>query len=234
MSGDATVFPVERLDLRFVQKPWAFAETKRAAIDAHFAELQRAKPAIWNGRVLLMHRQVVSEGTLRGEYLETDFASFTAWRHWGWPAAGVRNCFAAAALASADGAILLGRMAAHTANTGQVYFPCGTPDRSDVAGDRVDLERSVARELKEETGLDLAALTVDPGWTAVVVPGEIAMVKTLRSAETAQALRARIVDFLGRETQPELDEIVIVRGMDDVTPAMPLFVTAFLERFFAA
>ena len=161
------IFPIDRLALSFAPKPWPFAEARRAEIDAYFAELQRQKPAIWNGRVLLLHRQVMSEGVFRGDYLETDYASFAAWRHWGMPKAGVHDCFGAAAVISADGAVLLGVMGAQTANAGWIYFPAGTPDPSDIVGGTVDLERSVARELKEETGLDVSEFAPDPGWTTV-------------------------------------------------------------------
>ena len=180
---EPTVFHVDRLELAFAPKPWAFADERRAEIDAYFAELQREKPAIWNGRVLLLHSQVVSEGVFRGQYLETDYASFAAWRHWGRPRAGVRDCFGAAAVLSADGAFMLGVMGAHTANAGSIYFPCGTPDLNDVAGDTVDLDHSVARELAEETGLAADALTAEPGWTSVVDGGLIAQIKVMRSAE---------------------------------------------------
>ena len=52
-------------------------------------------------------------------------------------------------------------MGAHTATAGQIYFAAGTPDPDDIAGDAVDLERGVMRELTEETGL--AAADVDAG-----------------------------------------------------------------------
>ena len=91
--------------------------------------------------------------SLSGAYLETDFASFIAWRDWGFPDKTMRNCFPMAALRSSDGAFLLGVMGAHTATAGQVYFPAGTPDPNDVVGERVDLEAGVMRELPEETGL---------------------------------------------------------------------------------
>src|SRR6185312_16939891 len=108
-----------------------------------------------NGRVLLMHRQVIERGVLRGDFLETDYASFIAWKHRGRPHAQVRDCFGAAAIVSSDGAFLLGVMGPHTFNAGKIYFPCGTPDPADIVGDKVDLELSVGRELKEETGLNI-------------------------------------------------------------------------------
>jgi 8-oxo-dGTP pyrophosphatase MutT (NUDIX family) len=231
---DPAMFPIDRLALSFVPKPWPFAEERRAEIDAYFAELQRQKPAIWNGRVLLLHRQVMSEGVFRGDYLETDFASFTAWRHWGMPKAGVHDCFGAAAVIAADGAVLLGVMGAHTANAGWIYFPAGTPDPSDIVGGTVDLDRSVARELKEETGLDVSEFASDPGWTTVLEGGLIVQIKTLRSPLAAEELRARMLAHLATEAEPELADIRIVRGRADFDPAMPRFVTVFLEAYFNA
>lgn len=228
------LFYVDRLALSFAPKPWPFADERRAEIDAHFAEMRRQRPALWNGRVLLLYRQVVTGGTFRGDYLETDFASFMTWCDLGRPLAGVRDCFGAAAVVSADGAVLLGEMGPHTANAGKIYFPCGTPDPSDVADGKVDLAWSVERELKEETGLDIAELAVEPGWTTVVDGPLIVQIRTVRSKEDAERLRARMLAHLASEAQPELSDIHIVRGPGDYTPAMLPFVTTFLDEFFAA
>jgi 8-oxo-dGTP pyrophosphatase MutT (NUDIX family) len=233
MNVSPSVYRVDRLELRFIPKPWAFAIERRGEIDDYFARLQREKPGIWNGRVLLMHSQVLTEGVFRGAYLETDYASFAAWCHWGRPAAAVHDCFGAAAIVTADGAFLLGVMGAHTFNAGQIYFPCGTPDPDDIVEGRVDLETSVRRELKEEAGLDIDEFSAEPGWTTVVDGALIMQVKVLRAREDADTLRARILDQLAREKQPELADIRIVRGPADFDPAMPRFVTAFLAQRFA-
>lgn len=227
--SDATVFHVDRLDLAFTPKPWAFADERRAEIDAHFAALQRRKPALWNGRILLLHHQIVRDGVFSGQFLETDYASFVSWRHWGHPRAGVRDCFGVAAILSADGAFMLGVMADHTSRGGEIYFPCGTPDLSDIVGGVVDFDASVARELAEETGLRVADFTPEPGWTTVVAGPMIAHLKILRSGEDAETLRTRIMAHIAAERQSELADICIVRGRNDFDPAMLPFVTAFLE-----
>ena len=98
MIETPSIFHIDGLELSFAPKAWAFSVERRAEIDAYFEALRREKPALWNGRVLLLHHQIVEHGVLRGEYLETDYASFAAWHHWGRPSAGVRDCFGAAAI----------------------------------------------------------------------------------------------------------------------------------------
>ncbi len=230
----ASVVHLDRLQLAVAPKPWAFAAERRAEIDAWFAARRRDNPALWNGRVLLLHEYAMADGVFRGSYLETDYASFAAWRHWGRPAeAAVYDCFGAAAILAADGAFLLGVMGAHTANAGRIYFPCGTPDPDDIVGKRTDLDLSARRELKEETGLEVAEFTPEPGWTTVFDGNLIANIKVLHSHDGAEALRARILAYLARERRPELSDIRIVRGAADFDPAMPRFVTTFLAQRFA-
>jgi hypothetical protein len=232
MNEAPSLFRVDRLDLSFSPKPWDFANERRAEIDAHFAALQREKPQIWNGRVLLLYHQLVSGGVFKGDFLETDYASFAAWGAWGRPKANVHDCFGAAAVVASDGAVLLGVMDGHTNNAGLIYFPCGTPDPDDIVDGKVDLDWSVRRELREETGLDAGALAAEAGWTTVVDGALIVQIKLLRANESAEALRARMLDHLAREAQPELAGIRIVRGPADFDPAMPRFVTTFLTYHF--
>src|SRR3954470_20801947 len=198
------IIPVARLDLRFEPAPWRFADERRNEIDTHFAKLRVERPEMWNGRVLLMHSGEIADGVLTGAYLDTDFASFIAWRDWGFPDKSVRNCFAMAALRSSDGAFLLGIMGNHTATAGQVYFAAGTPDRSDLAGETVDLERGVIRELTEETGLSPADVKPQDGWYATPFGQRLALMKIVQAHQTADALRERILAFIAGEREPEL------------------------------
>ncbi len=234
MNEVPVVRHIDGVDLRFAPKPWPFAIERRAEIDAFFADLVRQKPAMWNGRALVLHNYEVVDGVLRGECLETDYASFAAWSEWGWPAKDVRDCFGAAAMISADGAILLGVMAAHTFNAGHIYLPCGTPDPGDVRNGKVDIEFNVSRELKEETGLDISEFTPEPGWTMVTHGALVALIKVLRSKENAVVLRNRILQFNAAEKQPELADIRIVRSPADFDPKMREFVKTFMARRFAS
>jgi len=230
---EVELFAVDRLDLAFEPQPWDFALARRAEIVANFEGMQRENPALWNGRVLLMHRYDMRDGVLRGAYLETDYASFSAWIRCGRPEAGVHDCFGAAAIVFADGAVLLGEMGPHTFNAGKIYFPAGTPGPEDIVDGKVDLEFSLRRELTEETGLDAAEFAAEPGWTIVRDGTLIVAIKVLRAPLDAETLRARIVAWLARQRQPELVDIRVVRGRSDFDPKMPRFVRAFLAHRFA-
>lgn len=233
-SNAERVVHVDRLELTFEPQPWLFADANRRDIDVLFAEMQKKKPALFNGRVLLMHRCEIGGGVFSGGFMEADYASFTFWIASGRPEAGIYDCFGAAAVMSSDGAFLLGEMAAHTFNAGQVYFPCGTPDLSDLVGRRVDFDLSVRRELQEETGLDASELTDEPGWTLAIDGGLVCAIKTMRSPLPAEVLRARMLKYLARERQPELADIRIIRGPKDFSPTMRSFARIYLSHRFAA
>ena len=232
MSGVPQIHQIDRLDLHFAPKPWPFADERRAEIDAFFAEQMRLKPSMWNGRVLMLHRYEIAGGVFHGDYLETDYASFSAWGRWGRPEAGIHDGFGAAALLSADGAFLLGRMGEHTFNAGHIYFASGTPEPGDIVDGTVDMEYNVRRELKEETALDIDELVAESGWTTVIDGGLIGHLKVLRSKENAEVLRARILTEIRAEAEPELSDIVIVRSPADFDEAMPRFIRTFLAHHF--
>ena len=225
---------VTALDLALRPAPWPFAEQRRADIDAHFALKQGEKPQLFNGRVLLARHPVFSTDRFSADFFEIDFASFLAWRDWGFPDASVFNGFGMGALRCSDGAFVMGEMGRHTANAGRIYFPSGTPDLDDVRGDAVDIAGSVAREVEEETGLAPADYRAGAEWDCVVSGVAVAMIRVLDVDGSGDALRARIEANLARQHQPELAAIHLVRGRGDLTAAMPRFVTAFIERQFSA
>ncbi len=234
MIETPSIFHIDRLELSFAPKPWAFAVERRAEIDAYFEALRREKPALWNGRVLLLHHQLVEHGVLRGEYLETDYASFAAWRHWGRPPAECAIVSARRQSSRPMARFCSASWARIRSMPGRSIFPCGTPDPDDIVDGKVDLDLSVRRELKEETGLDVAEFErragLDHGrrWSADRADQGVAFEQ--RVPMSCAGAYSRISR---RERQPELADIRIVREATDFDPAMPRFVTAFLASRFA-
>jgi 8-oxo-dGTP pyrophosphatase MutT (NUDIX family) len=228
---EPVIHRVTTLDLKYEPWDWPFATRRRADIDAHFALKKREKPNIWNGQVLLARGPVWAAGRFSASYFATDFASFLAWRDWGFVDASVFNGFGMGALRCADGAFLMGEMGPHTSTAGRIYFPAGTPDLDDIVGDRVDIAGSVMRELEEETGLTPEDYEAAAHWDCVMAGSAIALIRILNVAMPAETLRTRIEANLARQKHPELSAIHLVRGTGDLTAAMPKFVTAFIENY---
>ena len=93
----------------------------------------------------------------------------------------------------------------------------------------LDLGGSAARELVEETGINVATLSAQPGWSLVRERNFIALIKSFTSAEKAHDLRARVMRYLASGAHPELSDIRIVRDRGDLTAQIPGFVVTFLE-----
>ena len=239
MSAPARLLEVGELDLVFEPARWAFAERQAASIAAHWARVSKAKPSLFNGRVLLLGRRTIvtrSDGVamLRGAFFATDYADYLAWEEFGFPGEPVDNCFSMAALRGADGAFLIGEMASHTFSAGQIYFPAGAPDPTDVFDGTVDLEASARRELFEETGVQAGETTMAPGWTLVFTPQRIACMKLMTLAVPAARAKARIDAFLARDPHAEFSRMHIVRSPRDIDEQrVPLFVAAYLRDAFA-
>jgi 8-oxo-dGTP pyrophosphatase MutT (NUDIX family) len=239
LSPPIRLVEVAELDFVLETAPWRFATTHAARIAAHWAELRKAKPATYNGRVLLMGRRELAqraEGNFRltGAFFETDYADYVAWRAFGHHGEGVDNCFSMAALRSADGAFLLGEMAPHTVNGGLIYFPAGTPDPGDVFDGKVDLDASVRRELLEETGLKADEAAIRSGWTVAFAPPRIACMKLMTLPVAADEAKSRIEAFLALDPHSEFSRMHVVRGPGDIDEKRtPAFVAAYLRSTFA-
>jgi 8-oxo-dGTP pyrophosphatase MutT (NUDIX family) len=219
---------------RIVAHDWAFPRENADAIAAHWQERVRRSPGMFDGTVLMSCGHAVADGVAQVDLFAVRYATFTAYRSFAVADPRVVNAFAAIVPWTADGAVLLGEMGAHTANAGQLYFPCGTPDPDDVRGDAVDLAGSAARELAEETGL-LLPEGAGTAWVLLEGEGQLAFLRPVRFPDTAAVLDARIAAHLRAEAEPELAGMHVVRGVDDVDPArMPSFVRAYLTDAFPA
>jgi 8-oxo-dGTP pyrophosphatase MutT (NUDIX family) len=224
---------VTTLDLSVRPWAWPFAVERRQDINAHFAARQAEKPQLWNGPVLLVRKPAFFGEVFSAEAFKTSFASFLAWRDWGYPDRGVFNGFGMGALRCSDGTFALGEMGPQNATAGRVYFPSGTPDPHDVRGGKLDIGGSVVREMEEETGLSPADYRADPHWDIVVIDQIIAMIRILDVAASGEALRWRIEANLAGQSEPELARIHLVRGPADFTSSMPRFIVAYLEKQFS-
>ena len=228
---------IDRLDCRFADHRWRFAEERAAEIERHWAERRRANPALYDGSVLLACRVERTTGddgvrALRMSLFKTRFSRFLAWRDFGWPDKTIYNCFSMPAVRARDGAYLIGEMAANHSAAGQRYFPSGTPDPSDiVAGGKIDLIGNLVRELAEETGLAAAQARMATGWTVIFDRQHIACIKRLDFDAPSHALLAKVKAFLASESAPELADAHMVSKLEALPdPRLPAFMVAYLSR----
>jgi 8-oxo-dGTP pyrophosphatase MutT (NUDIX family) len=239
LTAPIRIVEVAELDFGLDPTPWSFAEAHAADVAAYWAKLRLTKPAAFNGRVLLMRAHELAPGAkgslkLKGAFFETGYAEFLTWRAMGHPGERVENCFSMVALRSADGAFLLGEMAPHTVNSGQIYFPAGTPDPSDVFDGKVDLEASARRELQEETGLAPDEAAGSCGWTVVFALPRIACMKLMTLAVPADEAKAKIDAYLALDPREEFSRMHIVRDSRDIDEnRTPAFVAAYLRAALA-
>jgi 8-oxo-dGTP pyrophosphatase MutT (NUDIX family) len=226
---EAKVIPLDRLECTVAPWSWDFTRDRRAEIDAFFAEQQSANPTLWNGRLLLLNKVAVAAGVMRASFFETDYASLIAGIAWRAIGREVRASFGVSALVSSDQVFVTGLMADDTRNAGMICFPSGSLEPADVVDGRVDFDASVRRELEEETGLAADDLDWDSGWYGVDASQRFPLFKIARARETAAALRERILANLARQSQAEFTDIYLVRNIEDIHPAMPNWMVAFLE-----
>lgn len=227
------VVRLAHLEARLVAYDWAWARDNAERATENWRRRVAEQPALFDGPVLLACECAIVGETCRLSLFETTYSHLLAYRDGGSPDGHVANAFAAIVPWSADGAVLLGRMGAHTANAGQIYFPCGTPDRGDVRGEGVDFSGSAARELMEETGLNLPE-DASEDWVCLRGEGQLAFLRPVRFTDDAMTLIDRMENHAIREDQPELSGIVAVRRVDDIDTAMPGFVRAYLASVFDA
>jgi hypothetical protein len=231
LSSSPRTEAVEAIDIHVEQYDWPFARERARDIEAHWRELRAVKPNLFNGRVFLFRDIEIKDAQLTGVCFEVEYKAFLAQRDFGYPDKSAFNCFAQGALRAPDGAFLLGEMSAQTANAGRIYFPAGTPDPSDVSGGRVDLDRSVMRELSEETGLGLDDVAPETGWSVIFDRQMVACLKPLRVKLDRATALARIADHIAREEKPELARMHVAASRGDiVADRMPLFIQVYLNR----
>ena len=212
VSDRTDVFTIDSYDLVVTDEPWPWAVDNASAVKRFWKKALVDKPSMFNGHVLVMGQYTVADACLSGDIHKTDFASLQYFKDKGLPAdAGVRNVFGCAVVRSVEGHLLFGRMASHTAASGRVYPMAGTPDLEDVKDNRLDIEGSIRRELREETGLLAADGTRQPGYLLIENGGMCAICAILDFEETSRDLKSRMMGNIDMQDDPELDEIVVFR-----------------------
>ena len=240
MSTDSTAANSHRVehlkscDLSIGDGRWAFAEKHAEAIDIHWAKRHAENPAMFDGTLFVLGESRNDHGRFCGTLMRTSFKRLIYWKDHDYPDPSVRDVFGSALITSLEGHVVLGRQAAGNLNAGLAYLPGGFIDERDVLVDgRVDLEASVSRELREETGLSPAELQRMPGFLATHAGALTSIAVPYRSPLTSHELCRRIHAHIATEAEPELVEAVVVRGPADLQGlGMPISASVLLAHLF--
>lgn len=225
------VAQVTSLDLRHSDEAWAFATARRDDIRRHWDALAAAKPALWNGTVLLCAAAAIERGQFSARFFTTDYASFVASRDFDAADTSVFNCFGVPVAFSSDGALLVGVMGAWTLNAGKAYPPSGSLEPRDVQPDgTVDLAGSMQRELREETGLDLTE-AVAGEMIAVFDGPRIALARRFDFPFSFATMQERFAAHHAADSERELTSVEAVRSRSDIDSRMPVYAAEIIRHF---
>ena len=228
-----TIFPVAELDIRHIEQPHPFELEHAAEIEANWLREKQDKPALFDGRIMLLASLSYSGQILRGNCHMVRFATFMFWRRLRHLSG--EHAFAHAVIVSSDDALIAIRMGSHTVNAGRVYFAAGSFDEGDVRDGRIDMAFNMRREVLEETGLDLAEGRAEPLMHAYSLPsGTVVLFQHYRFAEDAETLAARIRAFVAADSDPEISEPIVIRRdtpmSADLMPHMPVLIDWHYRR----
>jgi 8-oxo-dGTP pyrophosphatase MutT (NUDIX family) len=199
-----------RAEVRLDSGPHPFAVENAAAIEANWQAERAANPALFDGEVMLLSSLSLEGDWLVGRCHAVRYAALLHWRRHRRP--GAEHAYAHAAIVSGDGALVAIRMAAHTANAGKVYFAAGSFERTDFRDGQADLEANMAREVGEETGLDLGAARAEDGYHLYSADGATVVFRRYRYEAPAAELAARIAAHAAAEAEPEIEGPVVLRS----------------------
>ncbi len=231
------VFEIAEADFRVEASAHPFERDNLGAAAAHWRTEHAANPALFDGRIMLFSSLRFDGRVLRGACHEVAYSTFLYWR--GVPeAAGAEHCFGHAIPVSSDGRLIAIKMGPRTAGAGKVYFAAGSFEPVDVVNGRLDIVGNMAREVGEETGLDLAAARQEARWHAWSRDGRTVIFKRFVLALTAEEIVAAIDAHVAAESDPEIVGAVVIRDAEDLPAALapqmpPLIAWHFANPEFA-
>ena len=226
-----TVYQIDRVDVRVLPGPLSYTEDNKPAIAANWEKAVAANSTLFDGEIYLAPEAHLDGHLFQASFRRTSFATLMYWRDdrvsekpW--------HVFGVGIMVSAEGDLIAARMSAHNAVAGRVYFPAGSIDDHDIVGDRADYDANMAREVFEETGMDLRAAKAEATTHLVTADGSIALFRRYHFDVSTAELLKRIEDNIAKQAEPELSEIIPVTRAGAMGEATPSYVRAFADWHF--
>ncbi len=213
---------------------WPFADAAEAEVAAHWARRSAESDKLFNGQIVLATGYDLRDRRFSAKFITTEFRKFLYWREHASPDTGVFDTFGTALIVSSEGDAILGRQRPGNINAGLAYPPGGFIDRRDLAASgEIDIDASIAREITEETGIDAAVLSREPGYLLTFTGQQISIAAVFRCPWTSSETQNRIRAHIATEADPELEEIVVVTETTDLDKlAMPHYARVLLGAYF--
>lgn len=228
---ERSVFALEGLEIAVVEGDMPFVTMERDIIRENWQKEIAAKPALFDGQMLLNRSVSVVDGKLLAQAHVVPFSAFMWWRK-RQPRAGGIHMFAYPVIESSDGALIAVRMAEHTAGAGQVYFAAGSFDNNDIIDGYCDVNGNMQREVMEETGLDLGDATAGDRFYATHHQGVVALFRVFSFAMAADEIAGRIERHILVAEEDEISEAVVIRSADPSAYSYNIMMLPVLDWYF--
>lgn len=225
------IFPVKEVRLRVLDGAHPFHLENREAAESNWRSEIAANPALFDGRMVFQYRLSLREEVVAGEGYVVPYSTYLWWRRQPTGEGGY-HVFCLPVIASADGAVIAVRMADHTANAGQVYCAAGSLDPSDIVDGHCDLAGNMAREVREETGLDLAQAETDGRFFASYARRRLTIVRLYRFDLAAAEILKRITAHMEVDEEKEIAGAVAIRSADPAAHPYNPAMLPVLDWFF--
>lgn len=207
------ILPLDEVWLVLDPAPHPFEAQNARAVEETWQAEHAANPALFDGRMALLSRLALRDGRLDGTFHMVRYATFLLWRRRR-PVREAGHLYLHPVLATSDDALVAIRMARHTVNPGQVYFPAGSFEEDDFAGGRADPAFNMRREVLEETGIDISGLRQEAGFHLLSKVSGTVLFRKVFLDRTADDVAAGIRAHVAGEADPEIDGPVVIRDGD--------------------
>lgn len=225
------ILPVTTANLVVDPAPHPYEVAHREAIEANWALEKAEKPALFNGEVMFFSSIRWAVGRLDARCHTIRFATFMHWRR-SRRDPTAEHLYAHAMPVSSDGALVAIRMAPHTANGGRVYFAAGSFDPHDIRDGRLDIASNMAREVGEETGLDLNGARAEDAYHGWSGDGGTVLVRRYFLDRSAEEIAEDIRRHIATDPDPEIDEAIIIRDAGDLPDGLMAHMVPLVEWHF--
>lgn len=233
MVKNASVIHLHDVQIRVRDDILPFQQQHPKQIDDNWLCECALKPSLFNGVFFLARNPVIKDDVLLADYYRTDYATFMFWRK-NPQDTGLYHIFASAVLIGSDNAMIMGRMASHTATAGMTYFPAGSIDGDDIFDGTVNYIHNMHREIKEETGIILNEDDASPGFYMARLDHNIALFRCYHLRVTSDEVLKSIQTYIDTQSIPELADIFAVHNLNQVPAKTRSYICDFIEAYYTS